>query len=325
MCAIIGWSGLLPKGLLTKMLHEAESRGRDSTGIAFRTEGKNLGYRQAVPADTFIRINGGYMSQARRSLSGLAHTRRASPGMPINDENAHPFAYGRYFFAHNGRIRNWPAVKETLTQRYEAALEIAKQADPTSDKVKSFEYTINYVKNATTDSMVLGPYIAERNFEEIVGCMGLVWMKSDEVYVMHSAKELTAANVIWKNKKGDDRSDNLVTIAASTPGIIAEAFAQICNDVEFEYDFKTMTENHIYKLTAAGIVDEGAVPVNPANDEDAFTSSLAETPVEAAAAAPETPVPSEPTPVPDTLAEAEKQSIVTEQTNPSDADAQFHI
>lgn len=135
MCAIISWSGKLPKGLLTKLLLASETRGRDSTGLAFRScddagVPSNVCWRQVVPARTFASIHPEFMSDARRSQRGIGHTRRASPGMPINNANAHPYTwpYGpqsRYLFAHNGRIENWNDIKDSWMRQYEAELAAA--------------------------------------------------------------------------------------------------------------------------------------------------------------------------------------------------------
>jgi glutamine phosphoribosylpyrophosphate amidotransferase len=272
MCAIIGWSGVLPKGIITNLLREAESRGRDSTGIAFRTLGENLGYRQAISADQFIKVNNNMLGQARKSLRGLAHCRRASRGMPINDDNAHPFIFGKYFFAHNGKISNWEVLlKQRIEQHTKELADLKAASEPNQRRIRWNEYLLQYLGKITTDSMVLGPYIAERNFQEVEGCFGLVWMATENVYVCHSCKELEAVEIIWHYKDGDDKSDQALTIAASTKEIVAEAFAAV-KTIEYNYKFVTLEENRIYRLEPTGCVDEGVVPVNPKNYEDAFTS-----------------------------------------------------
>lgn len=54
--------------------------------------------------------------RAARTVEGdclLAHIRKASVGS-VRLENSHPFAYGRWLFAHNGTVRDFDAVRPAL-------------------------------------------------------------------------------------------------------------------------------------------------------------------------------------------------------------------
>ena len=135
MCAIIGWTGHLPKGLLSSLLVQSGSRGKDSTGLAFygsfETEVKDLEgkdkkatlnghacYRKAVEPAEYVKTYKTVTKNARVSPVGIGHTRRASPGMPIDDKNAHPFQYWDFHFAHNGKVENWHDLKDTLDEHF---------------------------------------------------------------------------------------------------------------------------------------------------------------------------------------------------------------
>ena len=131
MCAIIGWQGHVPRGFLSRLVIESGSRGKDSTGVAFYGKFKDKNdapfmgigaYKDAVEPVDFIQDDDvkKILSDARRSPAGIAHTRRASPGMPINSKNAHPFPYWNFYFAHNGRIENWKALKDTLVEHFKS-------------------------------------------------------------------------------------------------------------------------------------------------------------------------------------------------------------
>ena len=279
MCAIIGWSGKLPKGLLTSMLLQAEKRGHDSTGIAYRLDGQNKSVREAVPASKFVsgRENSSLLSQARRSLRGIAHTRRASPNMPVDHRNAHPFPFWRYFFAHNGRIVNWPDVKETLIDHYTMEL---NGADINNDveRIKTARYCLEYcqgklvdgayIGGITTDSMVIGPYINGRDFSSLVGCMGLAWMIKNQVYVFRYAKEVVGVNIIWQGS--EDKQCHLLTLAASTYEIIYESLSRV-DGLESHIVEHELTEGVVYRLEPTGFVQEGLALVN-APIEDEFSS-----------------------------------------------------
>ena len=330
MCSIIAYSGLLPKGVLSRMLIEAETRGKDSTGVAFRTteNGRtvNVCYRNCVPASDFIQIHEDVIGQARRSFRGIAHTRRASPGMPIDNTNAHPYTYpygsaGKYFFAHNGRITNWKALKDSNTLELELELvqisaehgvakcdgdasdeeasieamrawsgfksktEISAVApekihaieathQDVRDRIKAVSARLSYLERATTDSMVLGPCIETRDFSQVDGCMAIVWIRADSIFAFRQAKEGVAYNIVWKYKepmKGEPVGDQVVTIVASVPGIVNNAFAKLAETLDYDIKECEFGEGHIYKVTPTGLEDEGAVPVHRAF-EDTFSS-----------------------------------------------------
>jgi len=281
MCTVLAWAGKLPKGFMTNVLIEAEARGIDSTGLAFRLSEKMVSFRQAVKARTFVNDpnNTKFLGDARRSLRGIAHTRRASPGMPINNENAHPFGYWKYFFCHNGKIQNWVELKANVISYFKHELESA-MVDQDDDRVKIAEYCVKYCKNITTDSMVIGPYIHGRDFSAIEGCLALVWMRSNNVYTFRFAKEAVATTVMWKYKQPIENEgpveDHMVTIVGSTAEIIQNAWKKISDVVE--YDMSTPTayaEGHVFRVEPTGLVDEGEVPTfKPVID--AFSSDTVE-------------------------------------------------
>lgn len=279
MCAISGWSGKLPKGLISRLLTRMEVRGRDSVGIAFRLDGMNTSYRQAIPATEFVadKENSNILGDARRSLRGIIHTRRASPGMPVDDRNAHPFAYWRYLFAHNGKVQNWKEIRALLQQYYREEAQRLTAANEV-EKAKTAEYCVRYCDSITTDSMVLGPYIESRDFSNIIGCMGLVWMRANNVYVFRYAKEAVAATVLWKyvkEQKDEKIEDHSVTLVASTPQIIESALEKV-PDIEYSLsDFNVFPEGRIFRIDPLGLQDEGPVQTNQPV-EDVYSSEPVE-------------------------------------------------
>lgn len=279
MCAILGWNGKMPKGLISNLLRGMESRGRDSTGIAFRVKTssgqmQNKCYRLADTAHRFVTENESILSDARRSVIGIAHTRRASPNMPINDRNAHPFPYWRFFFAHNGKIQNWRTIKSLLQNHF--ASEAKRLAAENNPMAKTAEYCTDYANSITTDSMVLGPYIESRDFRSIQGCMGLVWMMGPNVYTLRFEKEAVACTVVWRYTsielaEKETSEDEIITVVASTPEIIKNAFEK-CSGIEFELgSVVEFTEGHIYRIEPDGLLDEGAVPMG-IGQQDKFSS-----------------------------------------------------
>lgn len=272
MCAIISWKGVLPKGLLTQLFLKSERRGHDSTGIAFRQSDSTVSYRQAISASEFVSDpeNNKFLGDARRSKVGIAHTRRASPGMPIDNKNAHPFLYWQYFFAHNGRIQNWRELRDALVAQFKNV-----SANSTGGQKETADWCVNYCESARTDSKILGPYIHAEDFSAVVGCMALVWLRGENAYVTRMAKEATAATVVWRYTnppKDEPVEDRIVTIVGSTHEIIQEAFEGLQRTIDFDLgQFNDFPEGVIYRLEPTGLVEHKHLnPINAVEDE--FTS-----------------------------------------------------
>jgi hypothetical protein len=166
MCAIIGWTGHLPKGLLSSLLIQSGSRGKDSTGLAFYgsfdteekdSEGKSSKitlkghacYRKAMEPAEYVKTYKTVTKNARISPVGIGHTRRASPGMPIDDKNAHPFQYWDFHFAHNGKVDNWNDLKDTLDDHFGGiALEKMKDVlNPLGYDDDTIEMLLNHIRD----------------------------------------------------------------------------------------------------------------------------------------------------------------------------------
>lgn len=253
MCAIIGWAGPIPPNLLKQLYLEAAHRGQDSTGLAFRSAtGQNLTIRQAVRPQVFVGKQESYLEQAQRAVLGLGHTRRASPKMPVDNHNAHPYIWESYVFAHNGVVRNWKTLR---------GQQLRHEWPDNADRRRK------YLDGATTDSMVLGPCIEELNFSQVVGSMGLIWLEGDRLFCLRSAKELTSAVINWQL---DDKVQ-LATVVASTWEIVEKALAGLKN-VEYDANEVELAESTLYAVTPAGPVNEGAVLTNSHNEADSFSS-----------------------------------------------------
>jgi predicted glutamine amidotransferase len=54
--------------------------------------------------------------------AGVAHLRWASPGLPVEPRNAHPFRHGRRAFAHNGLIQPFDRLGDLLPEPWRARL-----------------------------------------------------------------------------------------------------------------------------------------------------------------------------------------------------------
>ena len=44
----------------------------------------------------------------------FAHVRAAYPGMPVSEQNCHPFQWGRYMWMHNGVVGGFMRIRRAL-------------------------------------------------------------------------------------------------------------------------------------------------------------------------------------------------------------------
>lgn len=274
MCAIVSWAGKLPPRLLQNLLVEAECRGKDGTGIAFRDNDKKelVLYKTDDRARTFAREQKTHLREAKLSHRGIMHTRRASIGMPIDGKNAHPFTYLNYMFAHNGSVKMWREFRDHEIIQTEAELEIC---DPDDVQLRvTLEKKIDYLTNARTDSMVLGPLINRRDLSEVKGSFGLTWLHGDKAYAMYSRQDLVGFKCNWEYVPGEgkDLRPRSFSLVASTAGIVHRAFAALApNTITYDLIELELLEAHVYRLEPDTLWDEGAIPVNTDNDVDQFT------------------------------------------------------
>lgn len=55
---------------------------------------------------------------AKSGLGGLLHFRWASPGLPVSDQNAHPFNYRDISFIHNGALSPYDALEQLVAPEF---------------------------------------------------------------------------------------------------------------------------------------------------------------------------------------------------------------
>lgn len=263
MCTVIAWNGQLPKGFLTSLIIAAEVRGRDSVGIAWRDEEakKIMINKRACSPRQFAEDCQATIGDARRTAIGIGHTRRASPGMPVDGLNAHPFIYKGAVFAHNGKVDNWKALRDG------GLAPVLEGQGATEDEKAA-------IRNAATDSIVIGPLIKAEDFTQMTGCAGLVWMQKDKAYCFRTQKELTSAVLEWT----EDAVAQRVCIVCSTLDIVKAAVekTKALKNTAYALVEQPLDENTLYEIRQTGCASHGARRVNPANHADAFTSHVAD-------------------------------------------------
>ena len=246
MCTVLAWSGKLPTGFLSKLLVASQIRGTHSTGVAWRDK-QDRGYswiKNAVSADKFVVKEAGVIKEAEEASHGIGHCRNASPNMPINPTNAHPFIWTggkkNIVYAHNGAVRNWKSVRSNLFLDH---------------------------SKITTDSMVLGPLIEHKDISAAHGSFGLVWLQDNSVRVMRSAKELEYVIIDWV----EEQEEKQAVIACSLASIVQDVVKEFNGINSYVGSFEEGVE---YKLNVYGVEEIGQFKVSEVNHADKHSSSI---------------------------------------------------
>lgn len=130
MCRFAAYRGLpvLLADLLYRSRHSlvAQSSSAEEMSQSFNGDGFGVGWyspeidpfpcvmKAAVPA--WSNVNARRLSTKIRSGNVFAHVRAASPGMPVQESNCHPFLDGRLMFMHNGSVQGFAAIRRRLQQ-----------------------------------------------------------------------------------------------------------------------------------------------------------------------------------------------------------------
>jgi len=123
MCRLFGFRSVIASQVHRSLLVADNALGAQSNahpdgwGVAYYHEGAPHLTRSPTTAlgdQLFHRLSGVVSSQ-----TVIAHVRKATQG-ELSVLNCHPFQYGRWVFAHNGDIPNFPEYRERLLQHVSA-------------------------------------------------------------------------------------------------------------------------------------------------------------------------------------------------------------
>lgn len=120
MCRLFGFKSSIPSQVHRSLVRAENALAvqseahPDGWGVAYYINNIPHLLRNACSAleDSLFRQVSGIVS----SKTVIAHVRKASVG-DINVLNCHPFQYGPWVFAHNGEVRSWDRVVNTLADK----------------------------------------------------------------------------------------------------------------------------------------------------------------------------------------------------------------
>lgn len=164
MCRFVAYLGspILADDLLYKprySLISAQSINAGEMSAQVNGDGFGIGwYAPDLDAEpcVFRSIKPAWSDQNLRNLSKkiqapsmFAHIRAASPGMPVEEYNSHPFTSGQLMFMHNGMIGGFKEIRRSLLRRLN---DVAYDAiSGSTDSEHLFGLILNHIENPHAD------------------------------------------------------------------------------------------------------------------------------------------------------------------------------
>jgi len=145
MCRLLGYSSLTPTtfseavGSNFNQFVSLANDHCDGWGIATTSNHKAELYKEPVAATKSAHFK--KQLEKHKSNAALLHLRWATEGMPVNENNTHPFTYQDITFIHNGSITPSTALDPLIDKNY---LSLAKG---TTDSERYFLYLLTQIEN----------------------------------------------------------------------------------------------------------------------------------------------------------------------------------
>ena len=132
MCRLFGSRSIAPDGVAHELLHGSNALRVQSKE---HPDGWGLGWYEGKVPRIVRSLSPAHgdgefekISAFVKAATVVAHVRRASIGR-VAQENTHPFERGRWLFAHNGTVPEWPLVAPLLEAQLDQSLRCQGETD----------------------------------------------------------------------------------------------------------------------------------------------------------------------------------------------------
>lgn len=132
--------------------HEREEPlNGDGFGIAWYVDGRDepAVFKDITPA--WNNLNLLNLAAVTKTTCLLAHVRAATPGLPVQQLNCHPFSSGNLSFMHNGSVAGFQIIKRSLLDSLSDDVFTSLQGSTDSEHV--FGLILDYVRSAENDPL----------------------------------------------------------------------------------------------------------------------------------------------------------------------------
>jgi glucosamine 6-phosphate synthetase-like amidotransferase/phosphosugar isomerase protein len=230
MCGIAGFSlspnekNIHPGQLTDALLNQIVTRGRDASGVAWVTpDQKNIEVVKAdASAPDFIAA-GGTLDIHPDVRDAIIHTRFATVGDPIDDDNNHPLYSGRIIGVHNGGVSNHKAMF--------ARLGVTRRAEVDSEAIF-----------ALLDNTKRRP---EETLGQLDGGIATAWYDTTKIGELYLARVRTSPVALLQTTTGS-------TLFASEMPMLEK----VCADLNLDISWRDMLDPaRLLRIRAGRVLD----------------------------------------------------------------------
>lgn len=204
----------------------------------------------------------------------LGHIRRASPSVPVCDENAHPFQIDGVIFVHNGNLKpkdekNPAHVLEETVKTYDAkdASKVISKTVKRSDSLVFFEYFMKLYKASTlTDLKTKFVAVLKEAMSEFYGKFAMVFIIEGTYFIVRG--KTAELNVTYLN----DNKGHAVGWVVNTSGKLLDFATNLVSNLEqlerkprLDFSMSALLEQEtVYVAENNALVKIGTIEENPA-------------------------------------------------------------
>ena len=143
------------------------------------------------------------LAKERLGDTGLVHLRWATPGLPVEDRNTHPFTYGDYTLAHNGAIHPQDKLPGLLPPGWEQRL------SGTTDSERYFLHIMSGLEAGGDMVAAIAATVAHIRRELTPNCLNAILLAPGALYAIswHDPDRIPYDSLAQRTRRGGPVAD----------------------------------------------------------------------------------------------------------------------